>query len=417
MPENAVKNTEDGPRCRSCEKLNPDPKHLSNHNPPTKPRCVGRHFSRKHTLVQHLKKHHPKKSQNVEDYSTLAQKSKYTGGIKKFACGFCVSGFNSLDEQVNHVHHAHYHRSVPPTGYDINKVILGLLSTNKYWQKLRTDHPSLKITSFIWNSTQAKTLQKDLELSEKPANDLYKAAFDSCNYGTNHNSYVECVSGTGSTGPQMETNQAMQYFQASQSRLSQPFYQAPIVHPQGQSIRHPSQQWASIAQHHVPWSNLNSTGVQRVDATVFENDKSLPSQYGRPFPGVPSQPRQTLANRGGLSYDTCSYGPSPGVSSNFTASTNSRQGTNASTTLEQAQTQSHIPILASQPWTSSLNHPALPVIQGNSPYIFATPMQSGGPHSEQLEGYNRRNLDGISNSNMQRNVQDNADARPRRRRH
>ena len=274
IPENAVKITEDGPRCSACEMLNPDPKHLSNHNPPTKPNCVGRQFSRKDTLVQHLKKHHPKKPQDVDGYSTLAEKSRYTGGSKKFACGFCISGFDSLDEQVTHVHNAHYRRSMPTTGYDINKVILGLLSMNNHWQKLRTDHPSLKDTSFMWNSILAKNLQLRLEMSEEQANDLYKATFDNCNYGTSDISYVEPIRCTSPTDPQMETNQAMQRSQASQSRLPQPssFYQASTTHHPNQLMRPGGQQWPSTAPHQEAWNNLDSTGVhghEQVDQTGF----------------------------------------------------------------------------------------------------------------------------------------------------
>ena len=416
-----MKDTEDGPRCSACEMLNPDPKHLSNHHPPTKHKCVGRHFSRKDTLVQHLKKYHPKKPQDVDVYSTLAEKSRYTGGGKKFACEFCVSDFDSLDEQVSHVHDAHYRRSVPPAGYNINKVILGLLSMNKHWQKLRIDHPSLKDTSFMWNSTLAKNLQLRLEMSEEPANDLYKAAFDNCNYGPSENSYVVSIRFISPTDPQMETNQAMQWSQASQSRLPEPssFYQASTTHHPTQLMRPHGQQWPSNAPHHEAWNNVDSTGVhghQRVGTTGFENDESLTSQYDHPFPGVPSQPSQTWPSRRGLSYDSGFYGPSLGVSSNFTTSKNSRQGANTSDSLGQA-TQGFLPTLASQPWNSSPNHPAWPVVQGNSSFAFADSMQSGGPHSQQSEVYDRENLDGTSYSNMKRNVQDNADTRRRGRRY
>ena len=419
IPENAVKDTEDGPRCSACDMPDPDPKHLSNHNPP---KCVGRHFSRMDTLVEHRKRYHPKNPQDIDNYSTLAEKSRYTGGRKKFACGFCVSGFGSLDEQVGHVHKAHYHRSMPPTGYDINKVILGLLSMNKHWQKLRTDNPSLKDSSFMWNSALAKKLQLKLEMSEESANDLYRAAFDNCNYGTNENSYVESFSGTNPTDPQMETNQAMQWFQASQSLLPRPssFYQVSTANHETQLLRPPGQQWPSTVQHHVAWNNVDYTGVygdQGMNPTTFENDEAYTSQYNYPFSGAPSQPAQTWASPSGLSYDSGSYGPPLGVSSNFTTSTSSRQGANALTNLEQAQTQGLVPTMESQPWNSLPNHPVSPVEQVNSSFAIANPMQYSRHHSQQSERHNCGNLDDSSNSNMQRDIQDNGDTRRRRRRH
>lgn len=444
MPENAVKNAEDGPRCRVCEILHPDPKHLSKHNPPTKPKCVGRHFSRKDTLIRHHKKHHPKKPQDVDDYFTLAENSKYTGGRKYFACGFCVSGFDSLDEQVNHVHIAHYHPWMQPSGYDINKVILGLLSMSAHWESLRTDNPSLKDSSFTWSPTLAIKLRRRLENSGEPAYDLYKAAFDNCNYGTSECDYVESMPGTGNTVPPIQTNQSMQSLQALQSRLPQPssLYQGSTAHHQAQLMRPPGQQGPPTAQHHGPWENLDLTGFyggQPVHPTAFENDGSFTSQYDRPFLGVPSRPHlppnggetvmqpvrsfhapssaQIWPSRSGLFYDSSIYGPSLGVSPNFTTSTNQRPGAEASTIPEQAQMQGMVPTLASQPWNSSPNHPASRSFQDNSSFAFADPMQSVGPHSQQPEGYNREKLDDSSNSNMQRNAQDNADTKRRRRRH
>ena len=385
IPRNSVKYTENGSICRVCNVPNPDPEHLNQHNALTSTRCVGSHFSRKSTLVGHLEKHHPKKRDDVDDYSTLAENSRSTGGRKHFACGFCVLGFESLDRQISHIHDTHYHSSMQPSGYDAKKVILGLLSMNEYWQKLRAAEPSLQDSSFTWNAAIVAKLQLRLEMSEESAHVLYKAAFDECNYGTSKDSHAESMPGTSATNPQMEINQSMPLLQSPQSWLPQPSSsnQGSTAHSQAPSMTPPGLQPLRTPRDQISLDELDFTDVdcgQLVPPTGSESYESPTSPYSHNFE-CSTQPHswpnsaesvmqlqrsshapltaQPWANRTGVSYNSGFAGLVPGVSPSLPANTYPMQGAEASTIPVQTPTPSLKPTLGNQytPWTLSPNRP------------------------------------------------------------
>ena len=167
-PPDLVHYTEDGPKCASCGISGPDPRHLNTHSDPG---CIDRHYTRDSSIAEHLKEHH-----SIDDSLTLAKRSKCINGPKYCACGFCISWFDSRVKQAHHVDAAHYRSLVHVRDWDINKVILGLLSRNELWQSLREECPNLQDSSFSWDPNRATQLQSRLERSTEPVDILCEAA-------------------------------------------------------------------------------------------------------------------------------------------------------------------------------------------------------------------------------------------------
>ena len=435
IPRNAVQDTENGPRCGVCKVPNPDPEHLNQHNAPTRTRCVGS-FSRKLTLIQHLQKYHPKKRDDVNDYSTLAERSRYTGGRKYFACGFCVLGFRSLDMQISHIHDMHYHSSRQPSGYDAKKVILGLLFMNEYWRDLRAANPSLQDSLFTWNAAIVAKLQLRLEMSEESAYALYKAAFDQCNYDTSKACHSESMPGTISTNPQMETKQSMPLLQSPQAGFPQPYssHQGSPGHSQASSMTPPGAQPIQTTRNERSVNESDFTDFycsQLVPQTGSESTESPSSPYSRNFEYSP-QPQLSLnnaesvtqlqgsfcaplnpqiwGNRTRVSYNSRFAGHFPNVSPNFPANIFPLQ----------SPTPGFDPTLANQctPWTLSPYRPTSQRGQVQSSRTTKVDqMQFSGSRNQHLKGNSSDDLDDSSNNNVQRVVHDKADTRRLRRRH
>ena len=375
IPSNSVQITESGPICSVCNVPNPDPEHLNRHNALT--RCIGSHYSRKRTLIRHLEKYHPKNRNDLDDYSTLAERSRYTGGRKFFACGFCVCGFDSLDRQISHIHETHYHSSTRPPKYSAEKVILGLLSKNECWRDLRAANPSLQDSSFTWNAATVAKLQLKLEKSEESAHDLYEAAFDQCNYGASKDSYAESMPGTSSMTLQMKTNQSMPLLPGPQSWLPQPssshkgstsYSQAPSMtsaglQPVRMALDQISMDVSDFADVYCGQQVPTESGKTRSPSRPHSHDVKCSTQ-AQPWPNSAKSAMQPLgaevrANRTAVSYNSGLAGHFPGASSSPPANKYLMQGAEKSTIPAQAPTRSSESTLENQysPWTLSPNSP------------------------------------------------------------
>ena len=185
IPQEALVYKEDGPRCAFCNFPNPDRIHLDTHVT----QCVGRKFTRKNTLINHLKKKH-----GVHNGFVLAGQFEYTVDQKYFACGFCVFCCGSLNDLANHVDDLHYKFSQHIRHWDYDKVIRGLLSQPvvvECWQAVLASNPPLQESMFRWMPTLVKQLIHRLEMSREPAETLCNAAIDASNYRRNWYGYLE----------------------------------------------------------------------------------------------------------------------------------------------------------------------------------------------------------------------------------
>lgn len=184
LPSGPVENSENDPTCAFCCISSPDQFHLASHraaqcfnNPrgPTKK-------SRKSLMVNHLAEH------GILDQaaSDLADKWHFSRNKRAFACGFCVKGFLSITEQLNHIHTEHYRHGLDKSGWNVNTVIKGLLrqpKVHKHWQRLLATDTPLSESLFRWDPPAAKDLQAKLETGEESGADLALTAFGSSIYG------------------------------------------------------------------------------------------------------------------------------------------------------------------------------------------------------------------------------------------
>lgn len=184
LPSGPVENSENDPTCAFCCIRSPDQFHLASHraaqcfnNPrgPTKK-------SRKSLMVNHLAEH------GILDQaaSDLADKWHFSRNKRAFACGFCVKGFLSITEQLNHIDTEHYRHGLDKSGWNVNTVIKGLLrqpKVHKHWQRLLATDTPLSESLFRWDPPAAKDLQAKLETGEESGADLALAAFGSSIYG------------------------------------------------------------------------------------------------------------------------------------------------------------------------------------------------------------------------------------------
>ena len=163
--------------CAICDSINPNESHMDGHsigdcgNISTKVRGV----SRRVNLERHLLQSHA-----VSDHCTrhLADKWKTTLRKKHFSCGFCVSIFSTILEQLNHIDMNHFRRGQQITEWSATKVIRGLLLPPKVassFQHLLFSDPDAVDRDLHWDRDRIEDLQRRLEMAEDPAETL---AFD-----------------------------------------------------------------------------------------------------------------------------------------------------------------------------------------------------------------------------------------------
>ncbi|KAK3169303.1 hypothetical protein OEA41_008686 [Lepraria neglecta] len=126
-----------------------------------------RSYTRKANLVNHLIDTH-----NMSDSEASAQADTCRKTVKKkyFSCGFCVSLFGNIVDQLNHIDTEHFRYRQDISGWNISKVIRGLIQqpgVSRLWQNF--------FGVGTWNDSVARNLQLRLELSVESAEVLAAA--------------------------------------------------------------------------------------------------------------------------------------------------------------------------------------------------------------------------------------------------
>ena len=127
-------------------------------------------------MLKHLESQH-----GISDGLALADQWRITPMKKYLSCGFCVSLFYTIGDQLNHIDN-HFKLFKDSSEWDFTKVILGLLlqpGVNQCWTDLTASHD---ISSFSWDPLTDKDLQARLELSEEPAMTLAVDAYNEGHY-------------------------------------------------------------------------------------------------------------------------------------------------------------------------------------------------------------------------------------------
>ena len=194
MPQGREIHTAHGPKCALCGVLSPDERHYSLHKtlPCSDKSLVARSYTRKSHLINHLKTH------GISNGFVLAQEWRDTIDKSYFSCGFCIALFHSHTDQLNHIDNAHYKNHQHISGWDSNKVILGLLlqpDVQESWRNMLTVHSQYSLSGFRWSPAVAKNLQLRLEKrkGDEAADDLALAAFTESTYNWMQNTQVESM--------------------------------------------------------------------------------------------------------------------------------------------------------------------------------------------------------------------------------
>ena len=184
MPNGPIEYTAGGARCAFCGFPNPSQRHCDIHKafPCAKRSLDVRSYTRKPHFITHLKTH------DIPNVIELAEHWKETIKKRHFACGFCVSHFRSLIEQLNHVD-THYRLFHHIRDWDTTKVIRGLLlqpGVSESWQRTLASHPGLKESLLRWDVSVVRNLQFRLEVGIESADILAESAFNESTYDPNH---------------------------------------------------------------------------------------------------------------------------------------------------------------------------------------------------------------------------------------
>ena len=188
MPDGPVRDTEDGPRCCFCDLPYPEHEHFDTHSIS---RCHGgfkdaQKYSRRGNLIRHIEDIH--RTSNAFA-SALADEWRNSHKRKRrfFSCGFCVTIFFTLRDQLSHIDKEHWRQHQDVRAWDTTKVILGLLlqtGVSESWQELLARH-DIRSDSDPWphwDPTTSEDLQLNLEISQGSALALAELAFNRSSY-------------------------------------------------------------------------------------------------------------------------------------------------------------------------------------------------------------------------------------------
>ena len=134
-----------------------------------------KNFSRKTNLIKHLREAH-----HTDDGGRLASAWRHQVKKKYFSCGFCVSLFRSMTEQLNHIDNEHFKQLRDIRTWDFSNVIRGLLLQPGVDRILRSMYGSNYTASqgFLWDPFANQHLQTRLEVGQETPDALASAAIN-----------------------------------------------------------------------------------------------------------------------------------------------------------------------------------------------------------------------------------------------
>ncbi len=183
MPQGPVQASQLGPQCNLCGSFCPDQEHLDAHSVQ---QCItkSRTYTRKANLVKHLEEVH-----RIQDGSALAEAWRIAFKKRYFSCGFCITLFDNINDQLNHIDIDHFRQLEDICNWDTTKVIKGLLlqsGVDIAWHGISANYAE---SGFSWEISCSRDLQLRLELAEEAPDTLAAAVFNSCTYDWSHHSY------------------------------------------------------------------------------------------------------------------------------------------------------------------------------------------------------------------------------------
>ncbi|CAF9919595.1 hypothetical protein IMSHALPRED_004666 [Imshaugia aleurites] len=279
MPRGPIEHTTDGAKCAFCGFHNPTQGHCDTHKAYT---CANksldaRSYTRKTHLLTHLKTHY------ISDGVELADHWRDRINKRHFSCGFCVSHFHTLTDQLNHIDIAHYRLFQHVREWDFNKVIRGLLlqpGVDGSWRRILASHPYLIESLFHWDFSGVKRLKSRLEMSDEPADTLAEAAFIESKYHWSRQGEAETIDAT-----------RLSYHGDADAPQPKPATQAaaPIPFDSSESTAADGESMTSSAPHSEqagwPWAVPDTPishrihSLSRVDSDMSEGTLTLDMQH------------------------------------------------------------------------------------------------------------------------------------------
>ena len=179
MPYGPLEKAEHGLICVLCGSVNPNKSHIAKHS-------IGscgdttiklRGVSRRSNLEKHLLRSHAVTKDRVRG---LANSWKTTARKRYFSCGFCVSIFSTIHEQLNHIDMDHFKKGQQVTEWSATNVIQGLLLSpyvaSSFQNRLSSD-PYSYHRKLHWDTKMIEGLQRRLEMAEATAETLAFEAY------------------------------------------------------------------------------------------------------------------------------------------------------------------------------------------------------------------------------------------------
>ncbi len=294
MPRGPIEYTIAGAKCAFCGLLEPSQSHCDTHKayPCAKKPLDVRSYTRKPHFLTHLKTH------NILNGAELANQWKDTTNKKHFSCGFCISHFDTLIEQLNHIDIIHYRLFQHVRDWDSNNVIRGLLLQPRVaesWRRLLESHPGVTESLLRWNlSVTTQELQFRLEMGNEHAEDLAKLAF---NRGTTDLNYQAEALMVDAAEPSHHSG----VFPSQRIPVTEntgPIHfdsrESPIV---DENMMNPSA--PHMGQHRWPWTSLNTSAAPHSHfLSRGGTDVSEENATGR-MQQLDSDPSQRLMSSGG----------------------------------------------------------------------------------------------------------------------
>ncbi len=226
-------------------------------------------FSRKPNLVKHLRDSHS----TSENSNALAEQWKRTEPKKAYACGFCATHFNTLNDQMNHIDNLHFKHSQDMSDWDHNNVILGLLSqpdVKVAWQKqLASKDPS--ISECTWQYSVVADVQTMLETRQDSPDGL---AAEAMRWMDQYKKVADENQSTSTLDP-MDQDMATSHL----FFMAQPQYKA------AQAFTPASSYGMQASNHSYTADTLQSTSQTMMTGHSFEpsHARSLSSAMSDPF--------------------------------------------------------------------------------------------------------------------------------------
>ena len=164
---------------------------------------------RRDHMVTHLNKCH--EIHKAAQARAFADQWRRTTGRKFWSCGFCIRLFVNFSERLKHICSEHYKKDQKYEGWEITKVIKGLLlqpGVQRAWDTILATGPIYQLEEIVWDRRTIEQTQYLLEIGPSPtqsAESLAMAAYKAGKLKSEPPQSASALSITAALGEAVET--------------------------------------------------------------------------------------------------------------------------------------------------------------------------------------------------------------------